>query len=106
MEPRVFLSRCLSVTNDYRWLEAKRFSLLLPLIQYLADRSRWTMKKILAGLLGVTLIGATALATTTSAEARWGGWGGWGWGVGGFAAGAVIGSALTAPYYGYAYAPG
>ena len=44
------------------------------------------MKKILAGLVGVTLIGATALATTTSAEARWGGWGGWGWGVGGFAA--------------------
>ena len=38
------------------------------------------MKKILAGLVGVTLVGATALATTTSAEARWGGWGGWGWG--------------------------
>jgi hypothetical protein len=65
------------------------------------------VKKILGGLVAVTLVGATALATTTSAEARWGGWGGWGWGVGAFAAGAVIGSALTAPYYGYyTYAPG
>ena len=37
------------------------------------------MKKTLGGLVAVTLVGATALATTTSAEARWGGWGGWGW---------------------------
>ena len=66
------------------------------------------MKKVLGGLVAVSLVGATALATTTSAEARWGGgWGGWGWGVGAVAAGAVIGSALSAPYYGsYAYAPG
>ena len=64
------------------------------------------MKKILGGFVAVTLVGATALTTSTSAEARWGAWGGWGWGVGAFAAGAVIGSALTAPYYGYTYAPG
>ena len=31
-------------------------------------------------------------------------WGGWGWGLGGFAAGAIIGSAIVAPrYYGYPY---
>ena len=64
------------------------------------------MKKIVGGLVALTLVGATALATTTSAEARWGGWGGWGWGIGAFAAGAVIGGALTAPYYGYSYGPG
>jgi hypothetical protein len=38
---------------------------------------------------------------------RWGGrWhGGWGWGLGGFAAGAIIGSALAAPYYYGGYYP-
>jgi hypothetical protein len=37
---------------------------------------------------------------------RWRGHGGWGWGLGGFAAGAIIGSAIAAPYYygGYPYA--
>jgi hypothetical protein len=33
---------------------------------------------------------------------RWGGRG-WGWGLGGFAAGAIIGGALAAPYYGGYY---
>ena len=47
------------------------------------------------------------LATMTTAEAQgygyrgWG-YGGWGLGLGAFAAGAVIGSALASPYYGYA----
>ena len=38
------------------------------------------MNKILGGLVAVSLVGAAALATTTSAEARWGG--GWVAGVG------------------------
>jgi hypothetical protein len=40
-------------------------------------------------------------------HAQWGwggGWGGgWGWGLGGFALGALIGAAVTRPYYGYGY---
>ena len=89
------------------------------------------MKKILAGLVALTLVGSTALVTMTPAEAQgygyrgwgygggWGyrgwGYGGWGLGLGALAAGAVIGSALASPYYGYApgriqysygYAPG
>ena len=75
------------------------------------------MKKILAGLVALTLVGSTALVTMTPAEAQgygyrgWG-YGGWGLGLGVLAAGAVIGSALASPYYGYSpgysygYAPG
>ncbi len=93
-------------------------------------------RKTLAGMLacaaGIALMAnvASAMPTThalalknaaTSAveTVRWGGWhggwhghGGWGWGWGGFAAGAILGSALAAPYYyggyypyGYAYYP-
>lgn len=36
---------------------------------------------------------------------RWRGHGGWGWGLGGFAAGAIIGSAIASPYYYGGYYP-
>jgi hypothetical protein len=71
------------------------------------------MKKVVTALIAVAALGAAALVTAGSAEARWG-WGGrgWGWGpgpvVGGFVAGALVGSALAAPYYypyGYGYGP-
>jgi hypothetical protein len=72
------------------------------------------MKKIVTALVAAATIAVAALATSGSAEARWGGgwhggWGGWrgGWGpgpvVGGFVAGAIVGSALAAPYYPYGY---
>jgi hypothetical protein len=81
------------------------------------------MKKILTALVAALAIGAMAVATSSTADARWygGGWGwrggGWGWGWGApFVAGAVIGGALAAaPYYsgyygyypqGYPYYPG
>jgi hypothetical protein len=52
---------------------------------------------------------AATLTVATPASAAWGGHGGWhGRGVGlGFATGAIVGSALAAPYYygGYGYAP-
>jgi len=57
------------------------------------------------------VLGAALLASAP-ANARWWHHHGWGWGgpAAGFAAGAVIGSALAAPYYygppAYAYAPG
>lgn len=65
------------------------------------------MRKILTALVTVATIGATVIAMSGTAEARYwgpGGWGwrggwGWGWGLGGFAAGALVGSALAAPYY-------
>jgi hypothetical protein len=64
------------------------------------------------------LVAAAVPALSVPAEAAWwghhggwhGGWGhgGWGWGgVGlGLAAGALVGAALTAPYYGYGYGYG
>jgi hypothetical protein len=71
------------------------------------------MRKFLTALVAVAAIGTAALATSSTADARWGGgygwhggygWrGGWGWGPGPFIAGAVIGGALAAPYYGYGY---
>jgi hypothetical protein len=52
---------------------------------------------------------AATLTVATPASAAWGGHGGWhGRGVGlGFATGAIVGSALAAPYYygGYGYGP-
>ena len=57
------------------------------------------MRKILTTLVAAVTIGAATLAMSSSANAwRGGGWG-WGWGLGGFAVGALIGSALAAPYY-------
>jgi hypothetical protein len=61
------------------------------------------MRKSLTALAAATSIGVATVATSTTADARWG-WGGW-WGpaIGGFAVGALIGSALARPYYGYGY---
>jgi hypothetical protein len=74
------------------------------------------MRKILTALVAALAIGTATLATSSTADARWGGggwgwrgggWGwrggGWGWGWGGpFVAGAIVGGALAAPYwYGY-----
>jgi len=74
------------------------------------------MRKVLTAVAAAAIIGLTALASSSPAEAwgRWGwgpGWGwrgGWGWGPGpfwgGVAAGAVVGGAIAAaPYYPYGY---
>jgi hypothetical protein len=58
------------------------------------------MRKILTALVATASIIAAAIATSREAEAWWG----WGWGpgavVGGFVAGALVGSALAPrPYY-------
>lgn len=72
------------------------------------------MKKIATILVAAITLGAAALLTLSSADARWVGYGGWrhgwgwgypGWGLAPFAAGAVIGGALAAPYYYYPYGP-
>jgi hypothetical protein len=72
------------------------------------------MRKILTALAVAGSLAVATVATSAPALAwRGGGWGGWhgGWGWGGpavgFAAGALIGSALAAPYYsgGYGYHP-
>jgi hypothetical protein len=78
------------------------------------------MRKILTTLAVAGSLAIAAVATSGPALAWRGGWGGWhgGWGWGGpavgFAAGALVGSALAAPYYGgygypyggyYGYAP-
>jgi hypothetical protein len=64
------------------------------------------MRKTLTALVAAATLAAATLATSTSADAQWrwrGGWRGpafWG----GIAAGALIGTALAAPYYGnYGY---
>jgi hypothetical protein len=63
------------------------------------------MRKTLTALVAVASLAAAAVATSSTADARWGR--GWGWGpgpvIGGLAAGAIIGGALAAPYYGYPY---
>src|SRR5262249_58199634 len=63
--------------------------------------------KLRTAVLATTLVAAT-VPLSTSADAAWrGGWGWGGFGVG-LAAGALIGGALAAPYYGgyYAHDPG
>jgi hypothetical protein len=79
------------------------------------------MRKILTAVAVVVMLGLTAVATSSPADAWWrGGWGwrggGWGWrgggwGPGPFVAGAVVGGAVvggayaaTRPYY-YGYYP-
>jgi hypothetical protein len=61
------------------------------------------MKKTVTALVAAATIAVAALASSGTAEARWGGWhGGWrgpGPVFGGFVAGAIVGSALAAPYY-------
>jgi hypothetical protein len=63
------------------------------------------MRKILTALVASALIGATALTTSSPANA-----GGWPFFWGGVAAGAIVGGALAAPYYRpypyYYYGPG
>ena len=79
------------------------------------------MRKILTALVAAASISAAAIAVSSPADAYWRGGGGWHggygggwrggyWGPGvGFAAGALLGGALAAPYYyrpyGYGYYP-
>jgi hypothetical protein len=56
------------------------------------------MKKTVTALVAATTVALAAVATPDTADAR-GGW--WGPAIGGFAAGAIIGSAVARPYYGY-----
>jgi len=68
------------------------------------------MRKFLTNLVAVAAIGASAIVATSTPAAAWRGWGwGWGWGpgpfFGGLAAGALIGSAIAAPYYYHGYYP-
>jgi hypothetical protein len=65
------------------------------------------MRKAVTALAAAASIAAATIGASSTAEARWGGW----WGpaiIGGFAAGAIVGSAYARPYpygyYGY-YAP-
>src|SRR5262245_20966212 len=61
------------------------------------------MRKSLTALTAATAIAVAAVAAPTTADAQWrrGGW--WGPALGGFAVGAIIGSAFARPYYGYGY---
>jgi hypothetical protein len=75
------------------------------------------MKKIVTAFAVAAMLATAAVATSGTAEARWGGgWhGGWGggwrgggwWGPGvGFAAGALVGGAIASSYYNpYGYYP-
>src|SRR5262244_1568000 len=54
------------------------------------------MRKTLTAIAAAATIGIAAVATPTTADARWG-W--WGPALGGFAVGAIVGSALASPYY-------
>jgi hypothetical protein len=58
------------------------------------------MRKSLIAFAAAT-IAVAAVTTPTTADARWRGWGGPA--LGGFIAGALIGSAFARPYYGYGY---
>jgi hypothetical protein len=64
------------------------------------------MRKTLTALVVSALISATALTTSSPANAGWG----WPFFWGGVAAGAIVGGALAAPYYRpypyYYYGPG
>ena len=64
------------------------------------------MGKFLAALIAAASVGAATLATSSTADARWGRHWGWGPGpvIGGLAAGAIIANAIAAsPYYFYPY---
>ena len=56
------------------------------------------MRKLLTAVAAAT-IAVAGVATPTTADARWRGW--WGPALGGFAVGALIGSAFARPYYAY-----
>jgi hypothetical protein len=59
------------------------------------------MRKSLTALTAASIVAAAAIATPTTADARWRG--GWGPALGGFALGALVGSAFAPPYYAYPY---
>ena len=61
------------------------------------------MRKAVTALAVAGTIASAAVANPSTADARRG-W--WGPAIGGFAAGAIIGSALARPYYGYGYGYG
>jgi hypothetical protein len=70
------------------------------------------MKTSLTALAAAATVAVTAIATPSTAEARWWGSRGYGWRgpafVGGLATGAFIGATFARPYaygYGYGYAP-
>jgi hypothetical protein len=58
------------------------------------------MRKPLIALTAASTIAIATVATPTTADARWG-W--WGPAIGGLVVGALIGAALTRPYYAYPY---
>ena len=58
------------------------------------------MRKPLIALTAASTIVIATVATPTTADARWG-W--WGPALGGLVVGALIGAALTRPYYAYPY---
>ena len=55
------------------------------------------MRKTLTAFAAAGTLAVAAVATPTTADARWG----WGPALGGLAVGAIIGSALARPAYGY-----
>jgi hypothetical protein len=60
------------------------------------------MKLLRTTALSAALMTAAVPMLTSPAHAWGWGWrGGWGWGLGGLAAGALVGAALTAPWWGY-----
>jgi len=62
------------------------------------------MRKLLLTALAAATIAVAGVATPTTADARSRGW--WGPALGGFAVGALIGSAFARPYYAYPYSYG
>jgi hypothetical protein len=62
------------------------------------------MRKTLTTIAVAATIAVATVATPTTADARWG-WRGGAF-IGGLAAAAIIGGALSRPYYGYGYGYG
>src|SRR5260221_13245898 len=62
------------------------------------------MRKLLLTALAAATIAVAGVATPTTADARSRGW--WGPALGGFAVGALVGSAFARPYYAYPFAYG
>jgi hypothetical protein len=58
------------------------------------------MKRALTALALAGTLAIATIATPKSAHAQWRGWG---WGLGGLAAGLIIGAALSRPAYAYGY---
>jgi len=66
------------------------------------------MKRMLTAVAAVAMVAIVLAGTVTKADAYWRGWG-WGWGPGiaaGIVGGAIIGSALAAPWRAYPPPPG